>query len=284
MPSNGNRRRPSRKRERETSLWGSLFRKSPREEDYVNGSFYGATEEQPEETPDTGRSLLRQVWLRFSFWSTLALLLYAAFLGTLAFIVVNMWSPQDLSDIAGYSDKGNSKDLEAQLSNAAGAPISFTEGEINRYLRDTCRQRQTGILSIITHTQGIALRIHDGYGELIIDRIIGANLHQTTAVFLTFTQSLTHGKPELSLQFKGNESFFGTAPQGGRIGQLGIPQRYIKTLRPALETLLSSYAGIASLIERHGYKPVFVRGSNGEDSCVRLVPYAPDSSPPVDSP
>lgn len=272
MGSNGNRRRSSRAAR--FPFWGSLFDKKGDSEEYLSGSFYGTTEEE-EERSSAAASLLRELWHGFSIWSCLATLLFLSFTGVLIFLVAQMWTPQNLNDISGYTDKGSAKDLEAQLRNANGAPLSFTEGDINRYLRDTCRMRQTGILSIIARGQGLALRIHNGYVELIIDRLIGANLHQTTAVNLTITQEFDHGRPTLKIDFRGHHPLLGTAPCGGIIGHLKVPPRYIKTLQPALETLLSCYPNITDIIRERGYKPLFIEGKGGEESYVQLIPYAP---------
>ncbi len=257
------------------SPWGSLLAKKEKKEEFTpNSSFY--TPEEGEDEGDSRRpSLLLILWQRFNFWSTLAALLFLVFTVTLALFVVRLWTPQSLRDMAGFADKGRGQDLVLALNKANGSEIVFTEGEINRYLRDTCRMRQTGIFSIIAHAQGVGVRIHNGYVELVIDRLLGANIHQTTSVHLTFTQRVEHGHPVLSVEFKGGTPILGNMPRGGSIGCQPVPERHIRMLQPALETLMACYPDITQALEEHGYLPQFTKGGEGEESYVRLIPHTP---------
>ena len=198
-----NKKRTKKRTEKDTSLWGFLFDKNGEGMDITKRAFFSRPGEEEtedgEEGEDERRNVLLEVWRRFNFWSILALLVFLTFVAMLSSTVVSMWTPQNMKDIAGYADNGSARDLSALLRNANGQEIVFTEGEINRYLRDTCRLRQTGIFSIITHGQGVAVRIHDGYAELVIDRMIGANIHQTTSVNLSFQQETVHGRPILKV-------------------------------------------------------------------------------------
>ncbi len=210
---------------------------------------------------------------RLNVWSLFATLLFFCFTGSLFTLVVQMWRPQDLSDIAGYGDKGAPRDLTLALKNAGGAEISFTEEEINRYLRDTCQMRQGGIFSLLAHAQGIAVRIHDQYAEFIIDRVISTHLHQTTSVLLSFRrEQFDDGRSTLRVEFRGGEPLLGSLPRGGSIGRVGLPQRQMELLRPAIKTLMDCYPEFVHLIEQYGYCPEFVAGHYGEESRMRLVP------------
>lgn len=281
MSTAGNRRRKHGKRETERrSLWGCLFRKGEQEEDISRGSFFhtdgeGEDEDFPEE--NAPRPFLQELWRRFNFWSLVATVLFLLFFALLATATFRMWVPQDLRDIAGYSDKGNARDISALLRNANGAEISFTEAEINRYLRETCRMRQTGFFSIFAHAQGVAVRIHNGYAELIIDRVVGVNMNQTTAVHLSFSQAIVNGKPELRVDFHGGAPLLGSLPRGGSIGRFGIPQRYIQVLKPALGTMADCYPDIVETIDTYGYRPILTKGEGGEESRVTLVPFTPNT-------
>lgn len=272
------RRKHSRKEEEVRSFWNFFSHDKPAENDFTRRTFFARQGEEDEmaDGADDGRGILRELWSRFNFWSLVATLLFLAFTGSLILAVVRMWQPQDLKDIAGYTDKGASRDLSLLISNAQGAPVSFTEGELNRYLRDTCRMRQTGIFSIIAHAQGVAVRVHDGYAELVIDRLVGSNMHQTTAVNLTFRQLNEHGRPVLKVDFQGGPPLLGRMPRGGRIGQVGVPQRHIQVLKPALETLLSCYPDIVRAIEEYGYCPHFEQGSAQQEGRITLLPYSPE--------
>lgn len=276
MPGTSNKKRTKKRAEEETSLWGFLFNNDEQNQDITKTAFFGHPgEEEETETPPAQRNILQEIWRRFNFWSILAISVFLLFTIMLVSAVLSMWTPQNMRDIAGYSDNGSARDLGALLRNANGQEISFTEAEINRYLRETCRLRQTGIFSIITHGQGVGIRIHDGYAELVIDRMIGANIHQTTSVNLSFNQEIEHGRPVLKVDFKGGEALAGDVPRGGSIGTFGLPDRHISMLAPALSTLMDCYPEISEIIEEHGYCPYFSKGQNGNESRVRLVPYRP---------
>lgn len=276
MHGSSNRKRTKKRTEEETSLWGFLFNNDEQSQDITKSAFFGQPgEDEDEAAPPAGRSFLHELWRRFNFWSLLAAAVFLVFTSVLVSAVIRMWTPQNMRDIAGYSDNGSARDLSALLRNANGQEISFTEAEINRYLRETCRLRQTGIFSIITHGQGIGVRIHDGFAEVVIDRMIGANIHQTTSVNLSFSQEVEHGRPILKVAFKGDKQLAGEVPCGGSIGTFGLPDRHISMLIPALRTLVDCYPEISAVIEEHGYCPYFTKGQNGNESRIRLIPYQP---------
>lgn len=272
MASGENRKRNRKGAGKDRSLWGSLFKKDDEpQEDFMRHSFFQQEEEEeaPRFSPYNALSLL---WRKFNFWTTTAILLFLSFTAVLLTLLINMWRPQDLKDIAGYTDNGTTRDLSALIRNANGHEISFTEAELNRYLRDTCRLRQTGIFSIIAKCQGVAVRIHDGYAEVVIDRIIGANIHQTTTVNLTFRRVIEHGRPRLHVDFNGGAPLLNNMPRGGSIGQVSVPQHHIRMLKPALETLVACYPDIVEQVELYGYCPEFSK-SGGMEGRIRLVPY-----------
>lgn len=276
MATGVNRKRSKKKTNTDRSLWGSLFRPQENKDDFMRRSFFSQGEEAYEDDADEAPSnLLASLWKSINVWSVTAVCIFLAFTLVLTVFLLRMWMPQDLSDIAGYRDNGRARDLESLITSANGAPVTITEAELNRYLRDTCRMRQTGIFSIIASGQGVAVRIHDGYVELVLDRLLGSNIHQTTSVNLTFRQENKLGRPELLVDFKGGNPIAGSLPRGGTIGSVAVPQRHISMLRPALETLLSCYPRIAETVEHYHYCPLFSQGKNGQDSCVHLVPYTP---------
>lgn len=277
MPETHNRKRTKKRTEEETSLWGFLFSKNVHNQDITKSAFFGQAEEDTllDDEVEAPSDILHKIWRHFNLLSTLATLIFLIFTYILFKAATDIWTPQNLRDIAGYSDNGSARDLAAQLKNANGQEISFTEAEINRFLRETCRLRQTGVFSIITHGHGVGLRIHNGYAELVIDRMIGANIHQTTSVNLTFDQETEHGRPILKILLQGGEPLTGGVPCGGTIGTFKLPSRHISMLTPALHTLLDCYPEIVETIEQYGYCPYFSKGQNGNESRVRLIPYKP---------
>ena len=280
MRTTENKRRKRRtKRPDSGSLWGFLFHNSTPPNDMTRGTLYAQPEEDEVDYAQQ-KGLLAELWSRFNFWSFLATVLFVSFVAVLMYGVTRMWQPQSLKDIAGYNDKLPAKDLSVLIRNANGGVISFTEGELNRYLRDTCRMRQTGIFSIFANAQGVAVRVHNGYAELIIDRLVGANMHQTTAVNLTFHRDIVHGRPSLSVEFHGGPPLMGNMPRGGKIGTVGIPQKHIQVMQPALKTLMECYPDIVAATEEYGYCPIFEKESPESEGRITLIPYTPQQSTP----
>ena len=103
--------------------------------------------------------------------------------------------------------------------------------------------------------------------------MIGANIHQTTSVNLTFSQKMEQGRPVLKVEFKGKKPLTRNMEHGGSIGRFGLPDRHISMLTPALQTLLNCYPEIFNIIKEQGYCPYFTKGQNGNESRVRLIPY-----------
>lgn len=270
-----NRRRNTRKSGSEQgTLWGSLFRKKDSSEDLITSVFFpNASEDEDEYYEERNYNWVKQLWRRLNVLSVAAIAAFTFFIIMVLNLTMSMWSSQDLSDIAGYQDKRRAKDLTTIIRQANGSEVVITEGDLNRYLRETCRLRQTGaISSVCARVQGIAVRVHNGYAELIIDRLLGANINQTTSVFLSFSLEDENGHPVLHTHFHGGEPIWGTMPCGGLVGSLKIPQRHSELLKPALLTLLDCYPEICMLIEHHNYDITFNKGTNGRESTIRLVP------------
>lgn len=278
MGTTQNRKRKRRTRRPDSgSLWGFLFHKETPPNDITRGTLYSGPGED-EDAPAQRPGFLSELWERFNLWSTVAGVLFLSFIAIMLYGVVRMWQPQALNDIAGYNDKVAAKDLSVLIKNANGAVISFTEGDLNRYLRDTCRMQQTGIFSIFANAQGIAVRIHNGYAEFIVDRLVGVNMHQTTSVNMTFHRHIEHGRPVIGVEFRGGEPLMGNMPRGGRIGTVGIPQKHIQVMQPALKTLLACYPEIMKAVEDFGYCPIFEKETPTAEGRITLIPYTPTTS------
>ncbi len=263
-----NRRRKKKRESSGNSPWGSLFDKTAPQENSAPRSFFPQADDEDAGGQDDRTGLVRAIWQRFNFLSLLATFLFLAFTCFLYYALFRLWTPQEMTDIAGYRDQGSVTDIKAKLINADGAEISFSEEEINRYLAKNCRARQTGVFSIIAHAQGAAFRLHNGYAELVIDRIIGSNLHNTTSVYLTVTREEKHGVHSLNVSVKGGTPIMESVPSGGRIGLVRVPPRCTQMLQPALNSLLSCHPDIVRTILEHDYLPVF------EEDKVTFVPHA----------
>lgn len=270
MASQNRKRRRKQQKGDLLSLWGGFFQKRSRANDITHGTLFNA--EPDEDTPDKERNLrtmLRELWVNVSIWRLLAAIHFILFIVILLVLTIRMWQPQELQDIEGYGDKVESVKLAHIIKKGIerGDTIVITEAQINRYLRDTCRLQQDGFFSIFSQGHGVALRLHNGYAEVVIDRIIGAGTHQTTSVFVTIRQELKDGKPTLRAELHGGDPIFGSIPRGGTIGRIPIPQRHIIILQPALESLRDTYPDIRDAILNNGYCPEF------EDGRIILRPF-----------
>ena len=271
MAAQNKKRKKSRKGRDFHALWGSFFRKETPQNDVTHGTLFGGAPEEEETAAEISiREMLRRWLVRVSVWRLISFILFGSFILFLFIILVRMWLPQDLKSIAGNDDNMQYRNLTAYITTRAAqreANITITEADLNRYLKNTCALHQDSIFSLLVGNESLLCRVHDGYIELIIDRVIDAGLgiadirfHQTTSVYLTFTQEIVNGEPKLNVEFKGGEPIWGEMPRGGCIGRLPIPQRHILMLQPALANLRDSYPEIRDTIMENGYCPVFEKG------------------------
>lgn len=264
MPVDNHRRRKRKKKE-DLELWGSL---------YNDASSVEATLPQQEEDALPAEPSLRKH--RFNIWKFAASLMMVCVLAIIALMVALTWMPQNLSDVQGYDRQGNVTDLPAVFHRAAlnGEEAVFTETEINRYLQDTLKLSQDGVFNLIARPYGVAVRIHDGYAELILDRLIGSQFHQTISVYLTFREIHTDEGIKIEVEYRGGDNILGSMPRGGKIGLVPVPERYILILHPVVEGIKRTYGELFSEITTGGYLPRFVKDRNGGDSCLILQPSA----------
>lgn len=256
-----------------------MFRRRDEEESLTYSNLYDSTVIDGDDEDSPGpHSLLMRMYSKINFWALTATVLFICFMGMTLILTVRMWIPQELSDIEGYGDNVPSKDLERIICRKAERQeqIIIPEAEINRYLRDTCQLRQDGFFSIFAQGKGVAFRLHDGYAELVIDRVFGRDSHQTASVNITFEPTTTaEGKPDVKVHLQGGSPILGSIPRGGKIGSLPIPKRHMFILQPALESLLGSYSVICNTLLKHGYCPTF------EEGRVILTPQTYSPSSPI---
>ncbi len=213
-------------------------------------------------------------------WSIISGILFLGIVGLLLSLCVLMWIPRSLDDVKGAYDDTPVHDLFSIAGQAGATPnsYSFSESELNRYLKKTCRMRQGGPLSIIAHPSQVSLKIHDGYGELIISRIVGSHMRHTISVYLSFAYSGEHAERHVSLQLQAGDQQAGIFPEGGRIGLLPIPHGYMQMMIPSLESLLDVYPELATLVQDYDFLPVFQRKDEDSEGHLLLLP------PPSDIP
>ncbi|MEM9080615.1 MAG: hypothetical protein AAGC74_07995 [Verrucomicrobiota bacterium] len=130
--------------------------------------------------------------------------------------------PQDLSDLEGRTENGQadgtSRNLERVLENAANQNIAvrLTEEEINQWIAQKVAGSQTGPLTNNVLYRGAWVRLKDDSLDLIFERTAFGRPH-TVAMNITIEQTL-EGNNRVNSQIK---------PQGGRLGQMPVPQGYL---------------------------------------------------------
>ncbi len=263
-----NHRRHSRRKKETLELWGSLYGASLPE-----NAVLPIREEDHPARGNESQPFKR----RFNGWKFTAALLLCFLLSAVGILLALSWMPQDLSDVQGYGTQGAVTDLPSVFQNAVqnGEEAVFTEAEINRYLQDTLKFGQRGVFNVIARPCGVAVRIHDGYAELILDRLLGARLHQTISVYLTFRSIREDDGTKINLEYRGGSDILGSMPRGGTIGLISVPERYILILHPSVEGIRKTYEGFFSQIADSGYLPRFIKDENGGDN--RLILQPPSS-------
>ncbi len=187
----------------------------------------------------------------------LALLFICGFFGFCCWLVYVASQPQDLSDIAAYAElKGGTEDAtEGGASQIAprnllqvltdadfnGDSVEITESELNRYLHMTLSPKQRGIFNLVTGINGVWIRLHDGFAEVIIERKIQGYETSFDHQFSYFIQVEPQEDGSIALDYNGGELFGGLAKMGSQAGQLSLPQSANALFGTAAESIAAVY-------------------------------------------
>ena len=172
----------------------------------------------------------------------LALLVFLFTAITLSFL------PQDLSDLEGRNEDGTSnpptRNLERVLENAAnqGLQVSLSEEEVNEWLASTVKGTQEGVLGKSVHYRGSWIRFHEGSAQIIFEREAFNRIH-TIAMNVEIKQVIEeNNRMSTSIHW-----------QGGRLGQMPVPQGYLLLVMSSYEQLAGALApevrSLKSLLE-----------------------------------
>lgn len=180
----------------------------------------------------------------FSRALVLVLLLAAAGLGVAIYF---MAQPQDLSDIHGYSPESSSpppRDFKLLLQNSLDSayPVTFTEGEINRWLLSTLKTKQGGLLAEHISLDGVWVRLEDGRAEVVLERkLLGRPF--TVSMYLQVEQSETDQGSTTDVLFHGGgfHPYLPFPKCGGRFGRLSVPQGFLHLIMPAFKNLAAAF-------------------------------------------
>lgn len=185
-----------------------------------------ADKKQMEKRPKRG--CLAQLFFLFS----------AALSPVLAIAIAVMLLPQDLSDIEGYgpgAQAQEARDLGAVLRESLerGHEITITEEELNRWIGQTLKIEQKGLLGFAVKINGIGVRISEDQAEIVIERSF-LGLKSTHSMFmqvLVESDAVSSSK-EVILHGGPIANFFTPLKRGGRFGRLTVPQGYLYLVKP----------------------------------------------------
>lgn len=174
----------------------------------------------------------------------LFMLLFLVGLGAAVFEITQ---PQDLTDLGGYGPAAAlapRKDLRSTLQNSLdrGYELTLSEEDINGYLSRTLAAKQGGLLGSQVTLDGAWVRLEQGRVEIILERrILGQPLTLSTYVQISQTVSPT-GAPSTEGVLHGGP-YVKDLPlnQGGRFGQLAVPQGFLLLVLPSFQKLADLY-------------------------------------------
>lgn len=198
---------------------------------------------------------------RIVMWALKILIL--AILLTVSALIYRAWTPQSLEEIGGYDEEQANpvvRNLPALLKQAQDAnyPVVLSERDINLYLKQVLRARQDGPLGILARYDGVAVRLYDGYAEVVIIRVLGEGHKQTVSLYLSPSNQETYDGPAVVTDFYCPDLLFGLFPIGGRIGNVPVPQGYIALAKPAFSSLGDALEPEIELL-LDAYRPIKIR-------------------------
>lgn len=189
-------------------------------------------------SPSNSRRVLLEKW-----FVIIALIAAVGFSVAWFFIA----QPQDLSDIAA-DEQGPStdppRDIKVALQNSLkrGYPVTLTETEINQWLGQTLSTKQGGILADSVSLDRLWVRLEDNRAELVMVRhIMGQPF--TVSMYLKIGQ-VQGPKGVLTEVHLNGGPYLDALPypaQGGRFGQLVVPQGFLLLVMPAYEQLVTLF-------------------------------------------
>ena len=198
----------------------------------------------------------RPVRTPFSLLGNLIFIFTLSIILGIGWVVYQTWLPQDLSDLPGYRQADVAPNIPELLrqANKKNAALTLTESDVNRYLASTLKASQNGILSPLARPNGVGIRFHDNYMEIIIERRIGISTLQTVSMYITIVQEVAGNSslPVTRLEFCDSAEKNNVVSRGGTLGRLVVPQGYMIVLRPAFENLAHAYKDILDSIVDSG--------------------------------
>lgn len=217
---------------------------------------YKGVSEELTDIDDSGEQEGKSFRRPFSLLGNFIFLCTLGIIGVIGWVVVQTWIPQDLSTLPGYKKAGDEANIPELLRQAVkkNVTLTLTEEDVNKYIASTLKASQHGILSSIARPNGVGVRFHEGYMEIIIERQIASQYLQTISLFVTVIQEEDPSSPLPStrLEYRENNEKQSYIDKGGTLGSIAVPQGYMRLLLPAFENLADAYEDFLSSVIDNG--------------------------------
>lgn len=170
--------------------------------------------------------------------------------------VIFMVIPQDTHDIEGYGQGAQSqevRDLMAVMEQSLerGHQVTLTEDELNRWIGQTLKVKQKGLLGPAVKIDGLALRLEEDLLEVVMERsFVGLKLTLSMYIQVEVEADDTRSSKQVLLHAGPISKFVPVLKRGGRFGKLTVPQGYIHLVKPAFFQLGDVYKDELDLIFR----------------------------------
>lgn len=210
---------------------------------------------------------------QISICSIISYLLYIIVFALIAIPTLLMWVAQPHPDPDSRLIEQAAPSIKQRIKESGSGPISFTEDEINRYIQQHYNIIQKGGYSILAHPESVMIEVCDGYAKIIVDRMLGADFHHTVTINISFKRLDDEDYSKILCRLEGGEPLFGGLAQGGAVGSLPIPERFMQMMIPSLKRLMRMSPQIQELVEEQGYLPHFTFDNRGQ----ALVQFLPPS-------
>lgn len=157
----------------------------------------------------------------------------------LACAVIAMLIPQDTWTIEGYGEGAKSqqaRDLTAVLNESLerGHEVTISEEELNRWLGQTIKLEQKGLLGGVVKINGLGMRLREDEVEIVMERSF-VGLKSTVSMYLQVLVDADEVSSSKEVLLHGGSiaKFFPALKRGGQFGRLTVPQGYLYLVKPA---------------------------------------------------
>jgi hypothetical protein len=169
------------------------------------------------------------------------------FIAALAYALILVFQPQNLSDIGTGQDAQQpvkARDLTKVFAESieGSYALRISEEEINAYLEKTLSMRQGGVLGGMITLEKVLVRLENERAEVIMVRKCGG-LTLTTSLWVAIEQT-EDDQGRVQTHIDPNGGPFALVPfiqRGGRFGRLVVPQGFLHLVQSAYSQLAGLY-------------------------------------------